>query len=162
MVMLQYRLQSWPLMRTLLWPLPLPAGCHICVPARNLIISTTAAFRMNATSGPAMPPRHPAAPLPPAIILVTKEKSGRSYFHHGKAEFIVCVCVWVWGVLSHQEGVEEVPSRRTNGRLPSTPAFHEEVVVIVPLGILLKRGDVGTVSSEGHCAGGKAFRTRSW
>lgn len=61
------------LMRTLLRPLPLPAGCHIRVPSRNLIISTTAAFRMDATSGPAMPSCHPATLLPPAFILATKE-----------------------------------------------------------------------------------------
>lgn len=123
------------LMRILLWPLPLPAGCHICVPARNLIISITDAVRMNATSGPAMPPRHPAAPLPPAFILVTKEpeKWPLLFLSWEGRIHSVCMCGGV-GVLSHQEGVEEVPSRWTKGQLPSTPAFHEEVGVIVSFG----------------------------
>lgn len=105
------------LMRTLLRPLPLPAGCHIRVPARNLIISTTAAFRVDATSGPAMPPRHPATLLPPAFILATKEPEKWLLLLPSWEGGIHSVCMWVWvcvGVLSHQEGVEEVPNRQTN------------------------------------------------
>lgn len=116
MVMLHYRLQSWPNEDTAA-AATTASWCHIRVPARNLIISTTVAFRVDATSGPAMPPCHPATLLPPAFILATKEPEKWLLLLPSWEGRIHSVCMWVWvcvGVLSHQEGVEEVPTRQTN------------------------------------------------